>query len=230
MLTDDQSQLWEAYQVAESRAPRAEKLEALDAFLDALVTSPAADWFPWARSIAEEVVDHGLDFVIRRPLFDRAIFPALLAGYQARLPGSARWLAGLADHWWRNPRCLKQLPPDASELGLLREAISLDPSDQRSRLRLIQKIAYWLDFSIHEVPSGVLFGMDGASPEQCGELQEELEDFCRLVEQEGIRERYAELIRACRLHFRAYRDYLLDRENYESYAAYLSEREDAIGG
>ena len=52
MLTDHQRKLWEAYEAAEGRAPRAEKLRALDAFLDVLVTSPPAEWYPWARSIA----------------------------------------------------------------------------------------------------------------------------------------------------------------------------------
>src|SRR5262245_58414741 len=103
MLTVHQRKLWEAYHVAESRAPRAEKLGALGAFLDDRVTSPQIDWFPWARSIAEQVSDHGVDVVIRMPLFERAVFPALLAGYQARLPGCARWLAGLAGYLSRCP-------------------------------------------------------------------------------------------------------------------------------
>jgi hypothetical protein len=45
-----------------------------------------------------------------------------------------------------------------------------------------------------------------------------------------MHERYAELIRACRLHFRAYRDYLLHRETYESYAAYLSKHAAGVAG
>jgi len=182
MLTDDQRKLWEVYEAAERRAPRSEKLRALKVFLDSLGTSPPTDWFPWARSIAEQVADNGLDFVIRRPLFVRAVFPALLDGYQAHLPGCARWLAGLADHLRHNPQCREQLPPDAAtELGLLWAAIRHDPADRRSRLRVIDKVASWLRYSIHEVPSGILYGIDGASPEQCQELEEELEEFCGLV-------------------------------------------------
>src|SRR6478735_2578172 len=105
MLTDDQRKLWEAYQATEGRAPRAEKLRALNAFLDALVISPQADWFPWTRSVAEQVVDHGVNLVIRRPLFERAVFPALLDGYRTRLPGSARWLAGLSQQLLGCPAC-----------------------------------------------------------------------------------------------------------------------------
>ncbi len=231
MLTEVQRKLWEAYEAAESRAPRAEKLLALDAFLNALVVSATKAWFPWARSIAEQVVDHGINFVIRRPLFERAVFPALLAGYQARLPGCARWLAGFAENLWRCPGCREQLQPEElTELGLLWAAIRHDPGDRRSRLRLIDKIADRLRYSLHELPSGVLYGMDGASPEQCQELGEELEKFCRLVAQEEMEERYAELIRNCRLHFGAYRDYLLSREQYSSYAEYLSKHPARVGG
>ena len=230
MLTDVQRKLWEAYEIAESRAPRAEKLRALDAFLDALVTSPPAEWFPWARLIAEQVVDGGVNWVIRRPLFERAVFPALLAGYHARLPGSARWLAGLSQQLLGCPACRERFQPEeATELGLLLAAIGHDPSDRRSRLRLIDKIADRLRYSLHEVPSGILYGMDGASPEQCQELEEELEEFCRLVAQEQMQERYAELIRAGRLHFRGYRDYLLNRDKYGNYAEYLSQNVGGVG-
>jgi len=231
MLTDDQRKLWAVYEGAENRAPRAEKLRALVAFLDALETSTPTDWFPWARSIAEQVVDHGHTLVIRRPLFLRAVFPALLAGYEARLPGCARWLAGLADHLRSNPECCEKLRlEEATELGLLWAAIRDDPADRCSRLRLIEKVADRLRYSIHEVPSGVLYGIDGASPEQCQNLEEELEEFCRLVAQEAMQDRYSELIRACRLHFLGYRDYLLHREKYESYAAYLSQHAETVGG
>jgi hypothetical protein len=230
MLTEVQRKLWEEYERAESRAPRAEKLLALRAFLDALVVSPNTEWFPWARSIAEQVVDQGVKLVIRQPLFERAVFPALLAGYQARLPGHARWLAGLSKHLWRCPSCREQLQPDeATDVALLRMAISHDPTDRRSLLRLIEKIADRLRYSLHEIPAGVLYGIDGASPEQCHELEKELDEFCRLVAQEQMEERYAELIRACRLHFRAYRDYLLNRGKYSSYAEYLSKGQASVG-
>lgn len=231
MLTDHQRKLWEAYEAAECRAPRAEKLRSLEAFLDILVASPPMEWYPWARSIAEQVVDHGVNLVIRRPLFERAVFPALLDGYQARLPGSARWLAGLSQQLLGCPACRERLQPEeATELGLLLAAIRHDPVDRRSRLRLIEKIADRLRFSLHEVPAGVLYGMDGASPEQCQELEAELEEFCRLIAQERMQERYAELIGACRHHFRGYRDYLLHREKHESYAAYLSQHTETVGG
>jgi hypothetical protein len=64
---------------------------------------------------------------------------------------------------------------------------------------------------------------------ECQELEEDLEEFCRLIAQEAMQEHDAELIRACRLHFRAYRDYLLHQEKYESYATYLAQHAE-MGG
>src|SRR5262249_24513856 len=104
-----------------------------------------------------------------------------------------------------------------------------DPADQRSRQRLLETIAERLRYSLHEIPAGVLYGIDGASPQQCQELEEELDEFCRYVGQEKVEQRYAALIRSCRLHFRAYRDYLLNRERYSSYQEYLSNNHASVG-
>src|SRR5262249_61642644 len=99
------------------------------------------------------------------------------------------------------PECRARLQPEeATELGLLLAAIRHDPGDRRSRLRLIERIADRLRFSLHEIPAGVLYGMDGASPEQCQELEAELDEVWRLVAKDKMQERYADLVGACRHH------------------------------
>lgn len=57
----------------------------------------------------------------------------------------------------------------------------------------------------------------------------ELEEFCRFVAQEKLEHRYAELVHDCRLHFRAYRDYLLNRGQYRSYKDYLEQEQKGTG-
>jgi hypothetical protein len=224
MLTKTQYELWDAYQRVEARAPRAERLRALGAFLDSLVESPEHEWFPWARSLAERVVDSGEPLMIRRPLFERAIFPALLAGYRASLPGCARWLEGLHHLLLRSQNCREQLPEDErTEVGLLRAALRHDPGDQRSRQGLLDKLLKWLQFSLHELPAGVLYGWDGASAEQCQQLERELDEFRTLAAAEGREECYRSLIEQCRFHFRAYRNYLLSPGECRSYAQYLNQ-------
>lgn len=222
MLTEVQRELWDVYQRLESRSVRAEKLRALAAFLDCLAKSPDHEWFPWARALAEAVVDKGESFIIRMPLFERAVFPALLEGYRAGLPGCARWLAGLFDLLCRSRSSREKLPEtERSAVGLLRAALRHDPTDQRSRRQLLEKLANRLRYSVHEVPAGVLYGVDGASAEQCLELEKELDEFCMLARTEGKEDCYGELIGRCRFHFRAYREYLLNWEDYRRYAEYL---------
>jgi hypothetical protein len=222
VLTAAQSALWAAYFLAEGRAPRDQKLAALAAFLDAL-PADSADWHPWAREHARRVVDEGADFVIRMPLFERAVFPALLAGHRAGLPGCARWLADLAQHLYRSPASRAQLPEDEqTELGLLRAAVRQDASDHVSRRRLVAVLAERLRYSLHELPAGVLYGMDGATPEECLELEQELDEFVGLVAGTNDGPAYRELVATCRLHFPAYRDFLRSREAYTSFADYLT--------
>jgi hypothetical protein len=222
VLTAAQLALWETSLRAEGRAMRGRKLAALGAFLDALPAGPA-DWHSWALALARRVVDGGEDFVIRTPLFERAVFPALLAGRGAGLPGCARWLAGLAQHLYRSPSCRTQLPAgEQTELGLLRAAVRQDENDHVSRRRLVAVLAERLRYSLHELPSGVLYGMDGATPEQCLELEQELDEFVGLVAGTNDAAAYGGLVETCRLHFPAYRDYLLNREAYTSYEDYLT--------
>jgi hypothetical protein len=225
VLTAAQSALWETCLQAEARAPRGEKLSALAAFLASLAASPAADWHPWARALAERVVDRGDDFVIRTPLFERAVFPALLAGYHDGRPGCARWLAGLAQHLLRCPGCAARLPPDErTELGLLRAAVRVDPGDHVSRRRLVGHLADRLRHALHELPAGVLYGMDGATPDQCLELERELDEFVALAADAGPGLDYSGLIQDGRAHFRAYREFLLSPGPNGSYQEYLASR------
>lgn len=224
MLTAEQSALWGQYLQAEGRAPRDQKLVALGAFLGALATTP--DWHPWARDLAMRVVDGGDDFVIRMPLFERAVFPALLAGYRDGLPGCARWLAGLYQHLCQSRACLEQLlPHDWTERGLLRVAVRQNPDDHASRSRLVKCLASRLRYSLHELPAGVLYGMDSATPEECLELVRELDEFWELVVGTNDEEACRELVEQCRLHFPAYRDFLLHWEPYTSYEHYLARKD-----
>jgi hypothetical protein len=190
-----------------------------------LTVSLDAGWYPWARALAERVVDGGEDFVIRMPLFERAVFPALLTGHRAGLPGCARWLAGLAQHLYRSPLCQTHLPADEqTELGLLRAGAKADPDDQLSRRRLAEVIAGRLRHSLHELPSGVLYGMDGATPDECLELEAELDEFEAVLSGAGAGQDYLGLVAVCRFHFSHYRQYLLASDRPPSYAECLARR------
>jgi hypothetical protein len=223
-LPPDANALWKSYLAAESRECREEKLTALHRFLQSIESVAQEVIDDWARGLAQEIADDHVDLPIRMPLFRQVVFPALRAGMDAGIPGCARSLAAFSQLLYKSPDLSASLPEDQrTELGLLNTALRLDPSDVRARSRLIAIMERQLKYAIHEAPAGVLYGIDGATIEQCEELHNCVAVFGQHVATMGIGDRYEGLISECRLHFTAYADYLAKHANYSSYASYLAE-------
>lgn len=223
MLEENTQLLWNGYIAQERQHVRSAVQTSLEHFIAAIAELPSADREAWVREIAKQVVDDKADIPVRMPLFRQVIFPVLCAGYQIGNSGCARWLAGFQQYIVQSPEFLKKLD-NALAPALLRTALRQDPNDSHARRMLISFLESSLEFSIHEVPSGVLYGMNGASIDECDLLKEELDEFCSLISAEGCRDRYQDLVDECRLHFSAYQEYLKRRQQFTSYAAYLAEK------
>jgi hypothetical protein len=221
-LNPECERLWAAYLAAERDRVRAVTMPALDAFLDALLAQAPTTWKQWAKDLAREVADEGADWPVRFPLFRRALLPALTEGLTAREHGPARWLASfdqLLNH------VMGELPAELrSAEALLKEALRVDPNDHRARRMLVERVAWYLEYTLHELPRGVLFGNDGATADECGELVELLGEFRKDAERLGDTSRYVELIADCDLHFRAYREYLVAGRPGGSYEVFIRAR------
>ncbi|MFC7548213.1 hypothetical protein [Plantactinospora sp. GCM10030261] len=81
----------------------------------------------------------------------------------------------------------------------------------------------WLDHAVHELPVGVLWGPDGATPGQCAEMLDGLDEFARICARLGLDD-HAEFIEACRWHFDHYPHYLGRRRHFVDYATYIRDR------
>lgn len=214
---------WVAYEAAERDRIRDVYLAKLGELIQVLKSLPEAQRFAWARSLAKQSVDEAAATPVRIPLFREVLFPALRAGLQAREPGCARWLAGFAQLLYKSAECQGQLDPEhRGEAGLLREALRVDPLDTRARARLITSMTGALNYALHELPAGVLYGHDGATIEQCAELRADLDELESLVTAHGTRAEYEDLINDCRYHFTAYADYLARHLEFLSYEDYLT--------
>jgi hypothetical protein len=77
------------------------------------------------------------------------------------------------------------------------------------------------EYALHELPTGVLYGHDGATIEQCGELLEELADYKRLADEAGLDGDH-DLVSKAGFHISAYRKYLGELGRYTNYAQYLA--------
>lgn len=229
MLNEKQRVLWQKYLDLEKDRIRYLLLAGLEEFIRALEETPG-QWSDWAKDIARRVVDQEESIPVRMPLFERVLFPALLEGFRAGEKGCARWLAGFNQLLYHCAKCQEALGDYPTEIALLRRALEDDPADRRARRKLIDALEWQLSYAVHEVPAGVLYGNQGASPEECEQLQLMLDDFCQLAQQEGVLDHYQDFVEECGLHFRAYREYQLSTHKWTSYEHFLSEMEPSWKG
>jgi len=222
MLDPAVEQLWQVYLEAESIFLRSKSMPALERFITALLALPEEEWQAWALAIARLVVDEGQDIPVRTQLFIRVLCPALVKGTLTRMPGCARWLLHFHDWLYRCQEAIGSLPEQLqTSSGLLEEAVKVDPTDTLSRKRFITWCSSYLVYTLHELPSGILYGMNAATATQCEELLQLLSLFSSQVDVTGQRGQYKELIAACAFHFSTYRDYLLAGCSGLSYEAFF---------
>ncbi len=81
----------------------------------------------------------------------------------------------------------------------------------------------WLETAVHELPAGVLWGAHGATPEQCAEMMDGLDEFAGLCRRLGLDD-HEEFIDSCRWHFEHYPHYLGRCRHFADYATYVRDR------
>lgn len=223
MLPHNCEALWQAYLASEKVRVRTQSTAALRAFIDDFKNESTTIREQWACAIAESVVDKGKDIPVRMPLFREIMFPVLLSGFEKGEGRYARWLAGFAQLLYNSPDCLDRLPETSqSEHGLLLRAVERDSADILSKQRLLRILRARFEYALHELPAGVLYGADGATPAQCEEMDEELRFFEALSTECGAQTEDKELIEEARFHIGGYRTYLLTRASDDTYESFLA--------
>jgi hypothetical protein len=76
-----------------------------------------------------------------------------------------------------------------------------------------------LEYTLHELPAGVLYDADGADGIKCAELLRETYQLEVLAENLGFD--ISEFITTCRWHYERYPHYLSRRRHFGSYANYM---------
>ncbi len=214
--------LWNEYLALENRGTRANRTAALERFVAAASGLGPEILDPFAYNLARRKVDLHEDLALRMPLFREIMLPALRRGLDAGRGDCARWLASLYELVERSTDYPEIEAAIGDRRDLLVRAMELDPMDRESRRRLIEGDASYLDYTLHELPAGVLVGMGpngGATPEDCLKLNERVDEFEGHTKLAGVAANYHDLVERCRLHYNAYREYLLDRldSSYEEF-------------
>ena len=158
----------------------------------------------WVRQFLE-----GGDFghKIRYEIYTNLVFPILLKGYSQKDVWSIFWLAKTSQNLYTNAS-LHAVIEFKSEFQLLAEAYALEPTEQ-IRLHLLKELIRWFNYSQHEWPSGILYGVNGASIEECDGILLNVE-FARELDQDNV---YEPILDDFEAKVRAYQDRLAKRDD-----------------
>ncbi|EGL55761.1 hypothetical protein MAMP_02755 [Methylophaga aminisulfidivorans MP] len=116
---------------------------------------------------------------IRHEIFHELVYPILKSGYENNDFDSTLWLGKLAQNIYQAQQLHQELNW-VSELSLYSKSHELDPNNDEARLLLLKALVSWLEYSEHEWPSGILYGNNGATFEQCEEISAEVQRVLKL--------------------------------------------------
>lgn len=228
MLTPADALRWERYVELERRDARKQALALLAELIRSVREYPEAQRHAWLRWLCEQVVDRHEPLPIRHPLVRELLAPFLVEAERRGDADAPRWVDSFLERFrggaelWHGLEDRRKSP-----LERLEAAVERNPEDVEARKALAVHLSHWFRYCLHELPMGVLFGVNGASIEECHIL---LRYLALLEEQErflGARERSADFLRKCERHFRGYSDYLSSPGQYTSYKDYIAKR---LGG
>lgn len=104
-------------------------------------------------------------------------------------------------------------------LDLLELALKYGPDDYELLTLKWEYGKNYFPYTIHEVPSGVLYGSNGASIEQTKILLSDLDEYEAICNKLGHDD--SKLIGECRFYYRKWIEYLSDREANKCFAEML---------
>ena len=109
---------------------------------------------------------------IRHELFMNLVYPILKSGYESNNYRSTLWLGRLIQNVYQTKGVFEELG-SLVEMDFYRKCYDIDPNNSEGNKLLVNSILSWLSHCEHEWPSAILYGMDGASIEQCKEIRDE---------------------------------------------------------
>ncbi len=155
---------------------------------------------------------------IRMPLFAQVIYPVL----EREIASDNLQAIQVLLHYTtllNNYNSMQKLSDGYSAGALVKRYLQQEPENREMLLKKEALLFNDLYFAVHELPHGVLYGMNGATLDGCKELLDLLEEYKSTCQKLQI-DRDAD-IRYYDMHFQGYQDYLLHRDLYESYRDYI---------
>jgi hypothetical protein len=124
---------------------------------------------------------------IRHEIFVNLVYPTLKNGFELGDYDSTLWLGKLVQNVYQTKGVFEELG-SLVEMDFYRKCHEIDSQNAEGKKLLLKSILNWLAHCEHEGPSGILYGMDGASIEQCADIKSEAQFALSLVSQESEKE------------------------------------------
>jgi hypothetical protein len=135
-----------------------------------------------------EAEEYKYGHTICHELYEEVVFPALLKGYQEHDPWAILWLAHTAKNLYKARHLHEQIGLK-TDYTLLKEYHSLNPSNSEVQKDLLSTQIRWFRYCIHEYPTGILYGSNGATFDECQEILAEIE-FARKLDTKKNQEKF----------------------------------------
>jgi hypothetical protein len=156
--------------------------------------------------------------IIRMPLFSQVIYPVLSQGIENREVKAVKLLLNLSQQLYQYQSFTKQ--HTHTNTSLIQQGLQSDPNDKELLSLQESSTREYLLYTLHELPTGVLYGQNSASILECDELLEyvgEYEYSCH-----KLKLNRTDLISECKFYYSAYKDYLTNRHLHENFKDYLA--------
>jgi hypothetical protein len=158
---------------------------------------------------------------IRQPLFLNVFYPTLTTEIDKNDIDAIKSLIRLFEYYGN----YQNLTSDNrfSVWQLLEQGLRLSPNDTELLKQYEEKQRDYFEYTLHELPTGVLYGSDGATIEQCEELLNDLAKYKVVCDK--LKVDNEELITECKFYYSSYKDYLTIYKNYGGFGDYLDKNQ-----
>jgi hypothetical protein len=106
----------------------------------------------WSKSYLEQ---RQSEDQIRHELYERVIFPVLLAGYRKSDPWSLSWLERTVQNLYQSERLWSQVDMKTA-YAFAEQLLSVCPEDDEARKSLLSHQIDWFRHCVHEWPVGIV--------------------------------------------------------------------------
>ena len=158
--------------------------------------------------------------VIRQPFFEKIVYPILSVEVLQDNIQAIKSLIKLEQKLIQLQNKTKDF--ELSKLQLFLRGLQIKPDDNELLNMYEIYLRDYLSYTIHEIPSGVLFDINGASESECDELIELLKEYKKICKKLHLNRIL--LINECDFHFQNYKAYLLSRSEFADYSDFLKSK------